>query len=192
LTPDGDTAKEIIHRIALASSAFNKPRNIWTSKTLSRTTKLSLFNSNITPILSYCCESWKATITLENKINTFENKCLRTILNIKWNDFKPNTAVREESKQFYISSYISKRRWIYIGHVLRMNIQRIPHQAFLWTAAGRRSRGRPRETLRRTILRETKSMRLNNIQDLKELAVQLPKWRAIVTALCAAHGPGGL
>jgi hypothetical protein len=113
-------------------------------------------------------------------------------LNIKWNDFKPNTVVREESKQVYISSYIRKRRWIHIGHVLRMNNQRIPHETFLWTPAGRRSRGRSRETLRRTILRESKSMRLNNFQDLKELAVQRPKWGAMVTALCAAHGHGGL
>jgi hypothetical protein len=51
---------------------------------------------------------------------------------------------------------------------------------------------RPRETLRRTILREAKSMRLNIIQHTKDLAVQRPKWRAMVTALCAAHGPGGL
>jgi hypothetical protein len=83
LTLDGDTAKEIIRHIALASSAFNKLRNIWTSKTQSRTTKLSLFNSHIKPILSYGCKSWKATKEFENKLNACKNKCLRTILNIK-------------------------------------------------------------------------------------------------------------
>jgi hypothetical protein len=106
--------------------------------------------------------------------------------------FKSNTAVCEESKQVYISSYIRKRRCIFIGHVLRKNNQRIPHQTFLWTPTGKRGRGRPRETLQRTILREAKSMCLNNSQNLKDLAVQRPKWRAMVTALCAVHGPGGL
>jgi hypothetical protein len=84
--------------------------------------------------------------------------------------------VREVSKQVYISSYIRKRRWIYIGQVLRMNNQRIPHLQFLWTPAGRGSRGRPRETLQRTILRAAKSMRLNNIQDPKDLAMQRPSY----------------
>jgi hypothetical protein len=33
-------------------------------------------------------------------------------------------------------------------------------------------------------------MNLNNIQELKDVAMQRPKWRAMVSALCAVYGPG--
>ena len=188
---DGDTSKEILHRIALAAGAFNKLRNIWKSNTLRNTTKLRLFNSNIIPILLYGWESWKATKATDKRLNTFENKCLRIILNVKWSDFKSNTTIREESKQTYIASFIRQRRWNYTGHVLRMNSLRIPHQSLNWVPSGVRRRGRPRETLRRTINREGMSMNLNNTQELKDLATQRQKWKAMVSALCAAYGPGG-
>ena len=67
----------------LAAGAFNKLRNIWKSNTLRNITKLRLFNSNIISILTYECESWKATKATDKRLNTFENKCLRIILNVK-------------------------------------------------------------------------------------------------------------
>jgi hypothetical protein len=39
-----------------------------------------------------------------SKNYSFENKCLRLILNIKWSDFKTNDQVRKTSRQEYISN----------------------------------------------------------------------------------------
>lgn len=189
MSSTGDTAPEIPHRIALASSAFNKLSNIWKSNSLSKHLKLKIFNSCVIPVLTYGCESWKATKALERKLDNFENKCLRRILNLKWSDFRPNTQIRQETKQENVSNFIRKRRWNYIGHTLRMDERRLPYQSLIWTPEGKRKRGRPRETLRRTITREGSTMGLVNIKDLKQIATNRETWRAMTSALCAAHRP---
>src|SRR5579871_804880 len=81
-----------------------------------------------------------------------------------------------------------EKTWTYIGHVLRMNNNRIPLQALKWVPEGKRRRGRPRETLRRTIIREGTTMGLNNIQELQRVASHRSNWRALVSALCTVFG----
>ena len=140
--------------------------------------------------MTYGCESWKSTTSLENKLNAFENKCLRKITNTNWKDFKSNETLREETKQEYITDVIRKRRWEYIGHALRMNEDRIPRQVFTWSPSGKRKRGRPKTTLKRTIEKEitTAGMKMN---DLEQLAVDRQAWRAMISALCAKLGTRG-
>lgn len=48
------------------------------------------------------------------------------------------------------------RRWRWIGHVLRMPPTSLPRVAHRWTPDGRRNRGRPKETWRRTVETEMK------------------------------------
>lgn len=44
---------------------------------------------------------------------------------------------------------------------------------------------------RRTILRESTSTGVKNIQELKLMALNRPGWRTMVSAVCAANGTGG-
>ena len=187
----GDSTPEISTRIALASGAFNKLSNIWKSKTLSKHTKLKIFNSCVIPVLTYGCESWKSTVALDKKLDNFENKCLRRILNLHWTDFRTNTQLRQETRQDTVSNFIRKRRWSYIGHVLRMDRSRLPCQALIWAPVGKRKRGRPRETLRRTIIREGSFGGPVNVQDLQQMAANRQTWNAMTTALCATLGSRG-
>jgi hypothetical protein len=117
---------EIKTRIALASNTFKQLTNVRRSKQLSNKTKLSLFNSCRLPVLTYGCESWKSTKLIEEKLNAFENKCLRKITNTHWKEFKSNRTLREETKQELVSTFIKRRRWKYLRHVLRMDKRRLP------------------------------------------------------------------
>lgn len=40
---------------------------------------------------------------------TFENKCLRKIPSVQWNEFKTKTKIREMSMQGRVSAVIKKR-----------------------------------------------------------------------------------
>jgi hypothetical protein len=161
------------------------------SKPLSNKTKLSLFNSCILPILTYGCESWKSTKLIQEKLNAFENKCLRKITNTHWKEFKSNRTLREETKQDLVSTFIKRRRWKYLGHVLRMDKRRLPRRAFYWTPAGTRRRGRPKETLRRTIISESANINVNT-HNLQEVAKDGRCWRDMISAPCAASSSGGI
>jgi hypothetical protein len=80
---DGDVTSEIKTRIALASNAFKQLTNVWRSKSLSNKTMYKI-NSCILPVLTCGCESRKFTKLIEEKLNAFENKCLRKITNTHW------------------------------------------------------------------------------------------------------------
>ena len=159
--------------------------------TLSKHTKLRVFNSCVIPVLTYGCESWKSTVVLDKKLDNFENKCLRRILKLHWTDFRTNMQIRQETKQDTVSNFIRKHRWNYIGHVLRMDKTRLPYQALIWTPRGKRKRGRPRGTLRRTIIREGPFNGQIDIQDLQQAAANRQTWRAMTSALCADLGSRG-
>jgi hypothetical protein len=191
LAADGDLAHELTTRLALSAMAFNKLSNIWKSSKISTKLKLRLFNSCVIPVLTYACESWKSTLSIDHKLNSFENKCLRRITNTHWKDFKTNALLRAETKQPYISDIIRRRRWAFIGHTLRSDPNNIHLQALSWTPQGSRKRGRPKETLRRTITREYSSVNIKNLLELQHLAAHRQDWRAMTSALCAIYSTKG-
>jgi hypothetical protein len=57
--------------------------------------------------------------TEEKKIDPFQTKCLRRILKIRWQQRIPNLTVLEMAETHYISEEIRRRRWNWIGHILR-------------------------------------------------------------------------
>ena len=50
--------------------------------------------------------------------------------------------------------WIKRRRWKLIGHVLRKSENENTRIALTWTPVGKRKRGSPKETWRRTVERE--------------------------------------
>ena len=85
-----------------------------------------------------------------------------------------------------VSSKIKERRWRYVGHVLRRDNQRITKQAIQWETTGKRKRGRPRETLKRTLIRETELAGFESLEEIEKLAQDRDSWRGILRALCDA------
>ena len=61
--------------------------------------------------------------------------------------------------------------------------KRIPPQAWTWMPTGKRKRGRPRSTLRRTVQRDMQTGNISGI-DLFENARDRTGWRALLSALC--------
>ena len=88
------------------------------------------------------------------------------------------------TEQQPVSWVIRKRRWTYVGHLMRRNDQRIPKQAIKWNTTGRRKRGRPRETLKRTLLRETKLTGIKSFDEVERLTEDRKNWRTTLRALC--------
>ena len=125
ISNDGNIVKEVK---AKAAAIFRKLNTIWKSNNISRNLKLKIFHSDVITSLSYGSECRYSTKAIEEKLITFENKCLRKIMNIRSYEFKTNKEIREMSKQLYITTVIRSRRWGYYGHAPRMNDTKIPKQ----------------------------------------------------------------
>ncbi|XP_046558188.1 uncharacterized protein LOC124267314 [Haliotis rubra] len=94
----------------------------------------------------------------ERKCATFLNKCLRQIPRIKWFDKVSNLDLWEAANEDQVSAQIKRQKWRWIGHTLRKHNTNITRQALDWNPHGKRKRGRPKQTWRRSLekeLRET-------------------------------------
>nr|KAG5693935.1 hypothetical protein BaRGS_008204 [Batillaria attramentaria] len=145
----GGTDRDVTARIGKARAAMVMLKNVWASKVVSIRTKLRIFNSNVKSVLLYGCETWRTTKTMQQKIQTFLNTCLRCIFNIRWPEKIRNEELWERAGQEPVAKQILRRKWGWIGHTLRKPASSTTRQALTWNPQGKRKRGRPRNSWRR-------------------------------------------
>ena len=155
---------------------------VWRSSQYNTGTKLKLYQSCILSTLLYGAECWRITETDLGKLRSFHTTCLRKILRIFWPRRIRNEELIERCNQEGMENIISKRRWKWIGHVMRRDSNSIVRTALHWTPEGKRKRGRPRMTWRRTVEGEIKEMK-QTWGTLTKLAQDRNDWRAFVAAL---------
>ena len=183
----GGTEADIKARIGKARAAFTQLGKVWRATKISKKTKLRLFNSNVKSVLLYGCETWKATLGTLKKVQTFVNRCLRTILRIRWEDRVRNEDLWERAGQTPMKNEIGKRRWRWIGHTLRKPKGNITRQSLRWNPQGNRGRKRPRETWRRCVEREMVTMG-HSWGELNKVAQNRGDWKLLVCGLCSDPG----
>ncbi|CAH4036136.1 unnamed protein product [Pieris brassicae] len=179
----GGTEEDITSRIAKARATFAQLRPIWQSRMLTRRIKVKIFGSNVKSVLLYECETWKVTKHISHRLQVFVNRCLRRILNIYWPEKISNEQLWERCRETPISQQIKRRKWNWIGHTLRRDLNHIPKQALDWNPQGKRKRGRPKQTWRRTVADEAKRAG-KTWSEVKHEAQDRTRWRLTVDALC--------
>ncbi|KAJ8717892.1 hypothetical protein PYW07_005822 [Mythimna separata] len=179
----GGTEEDVASRIAKARGTFAQLRPVWQSRKLTRRVKLKIFRSNVKSVLLYGCETWKVTKEISRQIQVFVNRCLRRILGIYWPETISNVELLEKCRESPIDHQIKRRKWSWIGHTLRRDSNHIPKQALDWNPQGKRKRGRPRQTWRRTVLAEAKDIGLT-WSEVKHKAQDRSRWVTTVDALC--------
>ena len=66
--------------------------------------------------------------------------------------------IAEQAQLHSVSVEIERRRWRWIGHINGMALNAIPRVAMRWTPAGKRKRGRPKLTWRRSVEKEMREV----------------------------------
>ncbi|XP_071141986.1 uncharacterized protein [Mytilus edulis] len=91
-----------------------------------------------------------------NRLSSFHNTCLRRIMKIYWPNKITNEDLHKKTKSQDIETTLLQKRWRWLGHVLRKPQGDMTNVALRWTPEGKRKRGRPKTTWRRTIETEMK------------------------------------
>ena len=87
----------------------------------------------------------------------------RSILGISWKDRVTNEEVKVRTAQHRMDDILSERRLRYLGHVIRMDHQRIPRQALHWEVPGfKRGPGRQSANWRSTVNKDLSRMGIGN------------------------------
>ena len=94
-----------------------------------------------------------------------------------------NVELHERSGVVSMESTIMKRRLKMVGHIMRMRPERAPRVALRWTPSqGRRNRGRPKITWRRTVEKDLSRLGLT-WGEASALAQDRRQWRSLLRPL---------
>ena len=108
----------------MAKSRFGKMRHIWTCKSLHIRLRLRLYVSSVCSILTYGSEAWYITEQIRRMVNGANSVMLSVITG--------NTPLQEavaESYSFNLVRAIRARRLQWLGHILRLDEERILQRA---------------------------------------------------------------
>ena len=135
--------------------------------------------SLVIAIFLYACESWTLTIELQKKIQAFEMRCYRKLLNISYRDHVTNDVVRKRikcaiGKYQDLLSIVKTRKLKWYGHVTRSS--GLAKTILQGTVRGGRKRGRPAKQWLDNI---TEWTGLPPNRTLR-IAEDREKWRALV------------
>ena len=109
-------------------------------------TKIKVYRAVVIPTLLYGAETWTPYRRQVRLLERFHQRCLRSILNIKWHDYVSNEGVLEEAQLPSIESILLKKQLRWAGHVTRMEDSRMPKAVlFGELKAGKRNRGAPKK-----------------------------------------------
>ena len=187
ITSNGDVLYDVNCRIGKGAAAFNKLDRIWKTNKIDLKTKLRLFEAIVISTTIYAADTWKNTSTIAKKLDVFQQRCLRKILHVRWEDRVRNETVLQRANTIKLSTRISCRRLQLAGHVFRMEGNIPARQAIIWQPPGRRSRGRPKKTWRATVIEDLRQCGSNWFQ-APRLAKNRNKWNKIVARCRQAGG----
>ena len=126
---DGGGMKDLKNRLSKARGAFIRLKKIWRSSNISRKTKLRLYKTLVVPVLVYGCETWKMNKGDSKMIDVFNNKCLRRIIKVRWEDHVSTEELLKQANCRSLSSDVKQRKWKMIGHILRLLRPFVPPRA---------------------------------------------------------------
>ena len=118
MTSDGGGAIDLRKRLGMAYGAFLKLKKMWQTN-IGRKNKIQLFKILVLSTPLYGCETWKLTQGEERKLDTFQSQCFRRIFKLRCQQHVTNHKILEMAEAQPISNELRRRRWMWIGHVLR-------------------------------------------------------------------------
>ena len=164
---DGDCMADVRHRMVIAQTAFNELSSLWSDHRLPLSLKFRLYRLAVCSTLTHGCEAWELTLKVRRTLNGFNCRCLNRITSKPYRD----TA---KSPDFDLILAIRKRRLRYLGHILRMSVDRLVRRTFI--AYVSTPGGPPDGSL-------LDDCRIKDLQQLTVLAQDRRTWRALANNL---------
>ena len=111
---------------------------------LSKKAKLSIFKAVFVPILTYSHESWVMTERMRSQVQASEMRFFRKIEGVRLFEKMRSSEIWKSLNIEPLLLRIKRSQLRWFGHVSRMPQERLPKQALLAKANGRRPVGRSR------------------------------------------------
>ena len=160
---DGSLDSEVHLRIAKACKAFGAlEKRVWSDRGITMKTKLSVYESCVLTALLYSSETWTTYRRHIQVLERFHQKCLRRILNIKWQSLTPDTIVLQRANTSSLEMLLIRNQMRWAGHVTRMDDVRLPKQIFYGELkSGARPPHKPKKRYKDVIKNNLKALEID-------------------------------
>src|SRR5664279_1059535 len=174
---------DVSRRIGLARGIFQNLSPVWTSKEISKPTKLRVYETLVLTVLLYNSETWMLREAQKHRLRVMEMAFLRKIEGITRRDRIRNEEIYSRlSYQMNVEQRIEQRRFRYFGHVSRMDYHRYPRIAMDGYVHGQRSRGRPKKRWLDGIRQDCEERGLS-LHDAMNMTQDRKRWKTFIEEL---------
>ena len=138
-----DSKKDFLHRRALAWSALNRLKSVWTSPALPDNLRSQLFSATVETVLLYNAETWTLSENLDRELDGCHSHLLRVAFNVIWPQRITNEQLYERAQLTPPSKTLQTRRLKLVGHIVRSE-EYCPqplHKVILWKSKSPYRRG---------------------------------------------------
>jgi exonuclease III len=184
-TSDGRQEKELDRRINLASVVMRELWRLAGNERIPMEAQIAVFNSLYKSVLTYGHESWILTERTRSRVQAAEMRYLRRILGVSRRHRLRNDSIREAVNLEPLLLQVERSQLRWLGHVIRMDPERLPRRLLFATPAGSRPRGRPR-TRWTDQIDAFLSRAGTDFTDAVELATDRTLWHTFVSRLTPA------
>jgi hypothetical protein len=169
-TSKNSIGMDITKRIKTYSKEAGRLYPILKEDSVPMNVKKLIFETILTPTLMYGSECWHQNVRNRSRIQAAEMKTLRCILGVNRLDKIRNTRIRDIIEVHPILRKIELGQLRWLGHMERMDQNRVARRYREWLPQGRRPLGRPykrwkdgiKETLEQLHLPDLEHLRANN------------------------------
>ena len=141
------------------------------------------------PVVSYGAEAWALTKKEEQALLIFERKIFRRIYSSKYENgewkCRTNRELEKMSKGDNIVKWINGQRISWLGHLERMEEDRLPKKIYAEELKGTRKRRRSRKRWKEEVERD---LQVLGVRKWRELVADRKKWKDIVRQAKAHSG----
>ena len=178
---DATTTKDVDNRIAKASISFGRlKKRVWQKHSLRLSTKIQVYRAAVLTTLLYGAETWVLYRKQVKLLERFHQRCLRSIMGIKWQDFITKEEVLERADTTSVEAMLMLRQLRWAGHVTRMDSSRMPKAVFYGELSqGKRDRGAPRKRFKDQLKRQLTQAGIDH-SEWEALAEDREEWRGTI------------
>ena len=175
----GNNKEEINDRIVQCTKATGALYPLPKDQHVPLKAKKVIFESIITPTLMYGSETWTMNKKERSKIQASEMRVLRTIVGKTRKDRIRNEKIREEVGVVPVLRKIDAAQLRWLGHLERMEDDRVAKRRWNWTPQGTRPRGRPRKRWKDTVKETLERYNMPKLEDLtrQQTLQNRPEWK---------------
>jgi len=139
------TDKEVKRRCAIAWRKYWSLKSILKNKEISTVKKTQILKTCVFPALIYGSQTWALKKAVLQKIARTQTAMERSILNVRRLDRVRNTSIKAITKLDDVLKTIKTLKWMWAGHVARLEDGRWTKSLTLWKPSWRRRKiGRQR------------------------------------------------